>query len=183
MIRKLAASIAAALLIAIPSFSQQKMDPESVRLLKEDMTRAGVNTNSYEVPEIKDSKVPKGYKPFYISHYGRHGSRNNWGRRYYERLFQRLTSAKEAGILSQSGDSLLKSVSLIKDIELQGGVDGRLTPRGVREHQGIAERMFNRYPRVFKKGNHKIRAVSSTTPRCIVSMAAFTTSLQKQAPF
>ena len=85
MIRKLAASIAAALLIAIPSFSQQKMDPESVRLLKEDMTRAGVNTNSYEVPEIKDSKVPKGYKPFYISHYGRHGARYAWQSDIYEK--------------------------------------------------------------------------------------------------
>lgn len=182
MNRKLAASIAAAFLIIFPAFSQQKMDPESVRLLKEDITRAGVNTNSYETPVIQDTKVPKGYKPFYISHYGRHGSRNNWGRKYYKRLVKRLSEAKEAGILSRSGDSLLSEATKIRNIELQGGANGRLTPRGVREHDGIAERMFHRYPAVFKKGNHIIRVVSSTTPRCIVSMAAFTNSLKGLEP-
>ena len=30
---------------------------------------------AYQAPKVKYTPVPKGYKPFYISHYGRHGSR------------------------------------------------------------------------------------------------------------
>lgn len=182
MNHKLTIAIFAILIITSPTVAGQKMDPESVRLLKEDITRAGVNTNSYEVCNFTDTKAPRGYRPFYISHYGRHGSRNNWGRKYYERLVQRLSEAREAGILSPSGDSLLREATIIRDIELQGGANGRLTPRGVREHAGIAERMYKRCPAVFKKGPQSVRVVSSTTPRCIVSMAAFTNSLKALRP-
>ena len=35
---------------------------------------AGVH-HPYMVPEIEDTKAPKGFKAFYVTHYGRHGSR------------------------------------------------------------------------------------------------------------
>ena len=34
---------------------------------------------SFDVPAL--TKTPKGYKPFYISHYSRHGSRYYWNER------------------------------------------------------------------------------------------------------
>ncbi len=37
--------------------------------------KAGGVYSSYVVPPESLTKAPKGYKPFYISHYGRHGSR------------------------------------------------------------------------------------------------------------
>ena len=66
--------------------------------------------------------------------------------------------------------------------KLHDGMDGRLTPRGVREHAQLAERMYKRFPEVFKNGSKHIRAVSSTTPRCIVSMNGFTARLQALQP-
>ena len=66
--------------------------------------------------------------------------------------------------------------------KLHDGMDGRLTPRGVREHAQLAERMYKRFPEVFKNGSKHLRAVSSTTPRCIVSMNGFTARLQALQP-
>ena len=41
-----------------------------------DIYRTGSNYFAYPGPkQQKQTKVPDGYKPFYISHYGRHGSR------------------------------------------------------------------------------------------------------------
>jgi hypothetical protein len=69
-----------ALLIGFTAaYAQPHVSQDAVRALKEDPTRAGNNTNSYEFKEIRDTKAPKGYNPFYISHYGRHGSRNAGG--------------------------------------------------------------------------------------------------------
>ena len=42
--------------------------------------------------------------------------------------------------------------------------------------------MYHRFPEVFKKGSKHLRAVSSTTPRCIVSMNGFTARLQALQP-
>ena len=37
----------------------------------------------FATPQL--TKAPKGYKPFYISHYGRHGSRYYWNAMLYQR--------------------------------------------------------------------------------------------------
>ena len=151
----------------------------AVKALKQDITRAACNHNSYEFFPIKDTPAPKGYKPFYISHYGRHGSRSGWGGDRYTYVIHMLERGEKAGILTPGGDSLLAATR--KEFALYAGMDGRLTPRGVREHAAIAERMYKRYPQVFK-GQKKIRAVSSTVQRCIISMTAFTNSLMRLNP-
>ena len=48
---------------------------EALRLIAENPDRAANNMHSYEFNPIEDTPAPKGFKPFYISHYGRHGSR------------------------------------------------------------------------------------------------------------
>ena len=126
------------------AFAQSHQSEAAVRALKEDPTRAGNNTNSYEFKEISDTKPPKGYKPFYISHYGRHGSRSNWGGSSYENVIAVLDTAKQLGILTPGGDSLL--VAARKVLASYDGMDGRLTQKGGREHTAIAERMYKRYP-------------------------------------
>ena len=155
-------------------------DTPVVKYLKGDIRRAAFNTHSYEFEPVKDTPAPKGYKAFYISHYGRHGSRSDWGGPQYKLVRDLLTQAKEQNLLTPAGDSLLKEAALI--YELHNGMDGRLTPRGVKEHAQLAERMYNRFPEVFKKGSKHLRAVSSTTPRCIVSMNGFTARLQALQP-
>ena len=48
---------------------------DALSLLRENPDRAANNMHSYEFCEIHDTPAPKGFKPFYITHYGRHGSR------------------------------------------------------------------------------------------------------------
>ena len=168
----------AALLVlpaAVPA--QPHRSEAAVRALLAEPTRAGNNLNSYEFFELKDTPAPKGYTPFYISHYGRHGSRSNWGGKAYEDLIRTLEVGKGLGILTPGGDSL--RVAARKVLEIYDGMDGRLSQRGVREHAAIAERMYHRYPEVFAKQKN-VRAYASTVQRCIISMNSFTNSLIRQ---
>lgn len=158
----------------------QFQNPEFARLLKEDITRAGCNTNNYEFGPIHDTPAPKGYKPYYISHYGRHGSRSNWGGDQYEALIKILTETKDAGLLTASGDSLLQEVTIVNRIN--NGMSGRLTKVGCDEHAKIADRMYHRYKRVFNRKGTTIRAFSSMVPRSIVSMTAATSRLKAIDP-
>lgn len=155
----------------------QQQSPQMAQFLKEFPQRAGFNTHAYEFIPIQDTRAPKGYKPFYISHYGRHGARSEWGDFAFKQVVDVLTQAKAEGFeLTSAGDSLLREATYLR--AQYNGMDGRLTPRGVREHQQLASRMYHRFPEVFKKGSKQIRAVSSTTPRCIVSMNGFTAELR-----
>ncbi|MBR5176049.1 MAG: hypothetical protein IKW89_09000 [Bacteroidales bacterium] len=177
-------AVSSALLFSINGNSQnrkqQYQNPEFVQLLHEDITRAGCNTNRYEFGPIQDTPAPKGYKPYYISHYGRHGSRSNWGGRQYESLINILTEAKKDGLLTVSGDSLLQEVIVVNQIH--NGMDGRLTKVGADEHTLLADRMYHRYKKVFNRKGTTIRAISSTVPRCIVSMTAATSRLKAINP-
>lgn len=161
------------------SYAQPHRSEAAVKALMEDPTRAGNNLNSYEFHPIHDTKPPKGYKPFYISHYGRHGSRSNWGGKAYEDLIATLEQGQRMGILTPGGDSLLNAARRV--LASYDGMDGRLSQRGVREHTAIAERMYKRYPQVFK-GDKRVRAFGSQVQRCLISMNAFTTSLVRQNP-
>lgn len=156
------------------------MSEKAAADLMADRTRAGVNTNSYEFKPIRDTKAPAGYQPFYIYHYGRHGSRSNWGDRSYKMVVETLTEAKAAGVLSEAGEKALTEAGLV--LSGYNGMDGRLTPRGAREHAKIAERMYNRYPGVFKKGPRAIRVYGSTVPRCLISMCSFSSQLSRMDP-
>ena len=173
------ALILAALLFISAAVAAQHRSEAAIKALNEDITRAACNHNSYEFFPIKDTPAPKGYRPFYISHYGRHGSRSGWGGDRYAYVIHVLERGEKAGILTTGGDSLLAATR--KEFALYAGMDGRLTPRGVREHAAIADRMYSRYPQVFK-GKKKVRAVSSTVQRCIVSMTGFTNSLVRRNP-
>ena len=163
------------LLSAVSLFAQHVPDDELSRSIRALHAMAGNNIHSYEFHPVMDSPAPKGYKPFYISHYGRHGSRSSGDGKDYARLRDVLLAAQADGQLTEDGEWLLKVTQ--KVIEGHAGMNGHLTPRGRREHAAIAERMYRRYPAVFRGSSKKISAVSSTVPRCIVSMAAFTNRL------
>ena len=160
----------------------QEQSAQMVQFLKEFPQRASFNSHSYEFIDVTDTPAPHGYKPFYISHYGRHGSRSEWAGDYtYKVVRDVLQEAKDKGIeLTPAGDSLLVEAALV--YKGYDGMDGRLTPRGVREHAQLANRMYHRFPEVFKNGSKHIRAVSSTVPRCLVSMNGFTAELRALQP-
>lgn len=153
--------------------------PEFVSLIAEDPDRSGVNIHVYEFDPIVDTKPPKGYKPFYISHYGRHGTRAG-GDSEFLYVIERMEKADSLGILTDEGKSLLNDARAV--LEAYDGREGRLTPRGEREHKMLAERMYKRFPEVFKKGSKNIRVFSSKVPRALVSMASFVSRLSALRP-
>lgn len=132
---------------------------------------------TYEPREGKLTKAPRGYKPFYISHYGRHGSRYHASVSYFTPGIEALENAGREGLLTADGQKLLDDMkALCKEHE---SMLGQLSPRGAREHQGVANRMFKRFRRVFRARERNIVHCESTMfPRCIVSMANFATQLK-----
>ena len=164
----------------VVSIAQQYRSPYIEAQLQENRSRAAVNTHSYEFLPTYDTPAPKGFKPVYISHYGRHGSRSNFGDKSYIQVIETLQKAKDEGILSADGEIFLRESREVYN--QHNGMNGRLTQRGVDEHRKIAERMYGRYPSVFKKHSKRVRSIASTVPRCIISMVGFTdrlTELQK----
>ena len=183
------ACLALAALAIIPAAAEKSNDaavdhyaknPETVRLIHEKLERAGINTNPYEYLPAKETKAPKGYKPFYISHYGRHGSRSDWAGSKYPWGMEKYDALEAEDLLTEDGKAAVARVREI--VGLHAGMDGRLTRRGQDEHREIAARMFARYPGVFKKGSHKVRALSSVAQRCIISMTSFTGELLRREP-
>ena len=56
------------------------------------------NYANYPNPTGHLTPAPKGYEPFYISHYGRHGARYQTSDKAYKRLRKQLDSALTAGL-------------------------------------------------------------------------------------
>ena len=145
----------------------------------EDLNRTGSVYYAYPITESLNTKAPKGYTPFYISHYGRHGSRflNNY--EDYVPAYKALQAAEKANALTEVGKDLLTRMhEICAEAE---GTTGELTPLGRRQHRGIAERMYKAFPEVFE--NHdSISARASTVHRCGMSMMAFCDRLKEIDP-
>ena len=67
----------------------------------------GSNYCSYFGGKTKLTKVPEGYRPFYISHYGRHGSRYMLSNKAYHETIDILQKADSAGVLTKLGRKTL----------------------------------------------------------------------------
>ncbi len=134
---------------------------------------------AYPLDFAPQTKAPKGYKPFYVSHYGRHGSRFLIGDRDYKWLIDLFEGASRQGALSELGENAYQRLLQVwKEAEGHGG---DLTPLGVRQHRGIAERMYAAFPEAFK-GNPTISARSTVVLRCAMSMVAFGDRLKELNP-
>lgn len=133
----------------------------------------------YAPPTEKQTVAPKGYKPFYISHYGRHGSRYHYKGDDYRYLYDIFKKADREGVLTDFGKSVAGRVyRLYNDGYLRAG---DLTQTGRAQHAGIAERMGKNFPEVFK-GNARVDVTVSQSQRCIMSMDAFLLQLKTQFP-
>lgn len=111
--------------------------------------------------------APEGKKPFYISHYGRHGSRYHNTPLTYEIPYQILAAADSLGKLTPLGVDVLHRLDLIR----QDAKDhwGELTELGARQHREIIKRMVRHYPEIFQ-GRVSVDARSTMVTRCILSM-------------
>lgn len=135
--------------------------------IMENILLSGSNYVAYRGPQKELTKAPKGLKPFYISHYGRHGSRYLIGDDDYGIPLNTLVLAEKAGKLTPLGKATLEKVRTLVGRATKR--QGELTPLGHQQHRDIARRMYERFPEVFA-GDVHVDAKSTVVIRCILSM-------------
>ena len=130
-------------------------------------------------PLIKNLPVLNhdGMVPFYINHLGRHVARFPTSGKALEKVRNVLILAEQENRLTVKGQELLATVLRLS--EAFEGRWGELSAVGEQEQKGIAERMLLRYPEIFVD-SARIEAIASYIPRCISSMDAFLSGMEKQ---
>ena len=148
-------------------------------ILRENPEMAG---NNHFVPATYPSEAtpaPKGYKPVYISHYGRHGARYVTSAEKYDDVMALLDRGRAEGLLTEKGEALYQKYSalypMLKDHE------GDLTVIGQEQHRELARQMVAAYPSVFGK-KPVVDARASISPRAIISMMSFCDELRQLRP-
>ncbi len=133
---------------------------------------SGSNYLDYDrqLPTKALTPAPKGYEPFYMSHYGRHGSRWLIGEGDYTNPINTLKEARAEGKLTPLGEETLKKLEEFFPTTKKRL--GDLTTVGERQHHGIGRRMVEHFPELFKAKNLPIDARSTVVVRCILSMVA-----------
>ena len=135
---------------------------------KADPKRSANNYQAYPTsgfPAI--TAAPEGYEPFFINHYGRHGSRWLINEKKYTYPLQMLEKGERNGKLTRRGQEVL---DILREVHsASNGRLGELSDIGHEQHQGIARRMYLNFPQVFKDGA-PVTARSTTVIRCILSM-------------
>lgn len=114
--------------------------------------------------------APKGYEPYLMNHYGRHGSRWLISESQYTSVMNTLRKAKEQHKLTAEGEDVLRQVEAVYGSSINRL--GELTTVGERQHHGIGKRMAQNFPEIFKKQGVNIDARSTVVIRCILSMEA-----------
>jgi len=127
----------------------------------------------------KLTAAPHGKKPFYISHYGRHGSRYINRRSGYEIPYKMIVQANGVDELTAMGKRVFSEMNFI----LNDSEDrwGDLTTLGKIQQLQIARRMIDRFPEVFADSAN-VSAISTVVPRCMMSMESFLIGLTQQNP-
>lgn len=148
--------------------------------IADDVLLSGHYITAYPGP-LQDtlSPAPAGKKPFYISHYGRHGSRWMNNATFYNKPIDILQAAEGQGVLSAFGKKILTGLKAIAN-----DADGRyeeLSPVGTRQWQGIGRRMAKNFPEVFGDGT-LVDARSTVYTRCILSMSGAVMELKAFNP-
>ena len=117
------------------------------RRISENPLVAAGNGKVYPVPEQGAPKALKGFKPFYISHYSRHGSRWLISREDYQRPMSILQEEYKRGNLTVLGEDVMRRLEIVcKAAESRYE---ELTVKGAEQQRGIAQRMYSNYPEVF----------------------------------
>lgn len=156
-----------AFLILAAFFAGSVFAQSSREDIKNNVQLSGSNYLAYPAPQKALTPAPKGEKPFYISHYGRHGSRFLIDKKDYSSPIAALEKAQSAGKLTVLGQQTLQKI--VRMQEESNNRLGELTTLGAVQHREIANRMYHRFPEVFK-GDVHVDAKSTNVIRCILSM-------------
>lgn len=154
-------------IISIAVFSGSLWAQSAREEIHNNVNLAASNYLAYPAPTKVLTKAPDGKKAFYISHYGRHGSRYLIDKNDYIGPLKTLTDANEKGKLTPLGQEVMASIEKMRSESASRY--GELTELGALQHRQIANRMFHRFPEVFK-GDVCVDAKSTVVIRCILSM-------------
>ena len=161
---KFICNVAAAFTVALAAFSVQAVEPT------QEVRKYANYYYAYPYPEKQLPKLtpaPKGYEPFHLEHYGRHGSRWHIGEWVYRQPIDLLRPAERNGKLTERGKQLMAQLRLTEKQSRKKS--GELTSLGARQHRGIARRITQNFPEIFK-GDARVDAKSTEVIRCILSM-------------
>lgn len=168
------------LLLILLSFGASALRAQTAREeIRTDPGKADGIYRPYTYQASASTPAPAGYEPFYISHFGRHGSRWLLHDSEYTDLRAAFDAAAAAKALTPYGEQIRQRVERI----YTNGINraGDLAPLGAAQHRGIAGRMYTAYPEVFRD-SARIDARSTVVVRCVLSMAAFTERLKELNP-
>lgn len=129
----------------------------------------------YPADAIEPVARPDSLRPVMINHVGRHGARYPASASNCLNMRRALLKADSLGTVTPLGRRLLAVVE--REIAVSDGRWGALDSLGEAEHRGIASRMYMNFPEVFVNAN--VAAISSYSPRCMMSMYAFTHQLDR----
>ena len=164
------------LLFAASFFYQGQTTKEEIL---SNLNQTGGVYYAYPAPTKKLTAVPSGFQEFYVSHYGRHGSRWLINDKDFSGVMDVLKKAKANNALTEIGKSALQRLEKIWIIAQ--GHNGDLTELGALQQKQISQRMFKNNPHAFE-GNAIVTAKSTVVPRCIISMTYFTNELTANNP-
>jgi hypothetical protein len=88
--------------------------------------------------------------------------------------------AEANGLLTEAGTLFWKDLKAV--LEEQDGAVGMLTSKGAQELYEIGSRMGRNFRQVFKgdRSRNSVRCISSTSPRCLISMTKFADGLKEK---
>ena len=167
---RLKSILAAALLVSpLLVFGQQGWT-KARQEIHENKLLSASNYVAYIDPTEALTPAPKGYEPFYLTHYGRHGSRWLIGEGEYQDAMKVLKKAHEQGVLTERGELLRRQLDEFYKTTIDRR--GDLTTVGERQHHRIGRRMTEHFPEIFGAKNSQVDARSTVVIRCILSMVA-----------
>lgn len=146
-------------------------DPTATRYSAQDCQGS---LKPYPIPQHAYD-YPDSLTPVFINHIGRHGSRFPASATNCLAMKRALVHADSLGTITPLGRKLLNMTEFA--INRSNGRWGALDSLGMAEQRGIASRMYSNFPTLFKNG--KIKAISSYSPRCAMSMYSFTHQLAR----
>lgn len=124
--------------------------------------------------------APEGYAPFFIEHYGRHGSRFAYSDVYYDLVKNAFDRADSLNLLTPLGKSV--KADFDRHYPLYHIRMGDLTEMGWNQHLRLGCGMAESYPAIFKSPAARVSAVSSDSRRAMMSMAGFCMGLGQACP-
>ncbi|MEU9097404.1 histidine-type phosphatase [Streptomyces sp. NPDC048361] len=176
----LAVSLAASVLVSSAASAHDRAEgPRAVRGL--------YGTKAPYAPQQSASRyqpVPNGFTAVFTENVARHGSRAMTDSGDGDAVLAVLQRAQEQNALTGLGTRLAPQVRALLSAAAGLGY-GNLSGRGVQEERGIAERMEQREPRLFRTiaaGREPIEVETSGVARAVASARAFTAGLAAADP-